>query len=65
MSVDDAIQAYSEIMKESFEERKLVGGEMYKAANLEGAVRKVVKRCLGDAEASMVDTIVDEGGCKV
>ncbi|KAF8600495.1 hypothetical protein BDV93DRAFT_476415, partial [Ceratobasidium sp. AG-I] len=65
MSADQAIEAYCEIMKEAFEERKLVGGEMYKAANLEGAVGKVVERCLGDGAASMIDPRAEDEGCKV
>jgi hypothetical protein len=55
MSVEEAIQAYTEFAKHVFSEKKLFlfRKETYKASKLESAVKKIIKGKLGDEDARM------------
>ena len=66
MSVDECIAEYADLSKNVFSERKQgVSKEMFKASNLEAAIKSVIKKKLGDdmQDAPLEDPL-DEECCK-
>ncbi|CAE6478298.1 unnamed protein product [Rhizoctonia solani] len=60
LPVEDAIEIYQQIVKDSFSERKLSGEGTFKTTKLENAIIRVVERYTGRPGTSMMGT----GECK-
>ena len=63
MSLDECIAEYADLSKKVFSERKHgASKEMFKASNLEAAVKGVIKKKLGDdlQDAPLQDPLEEE-----
>jgi hypothetical protein len=66
MSVDEAKQYCSTIVKEVFSKKKRIGGESFKATKLEAAVKRMLESYGAGADARMMDPQANSSeGCKV
>ena len=65
MSVQECIDEYTILSKEIFSERKTGSSEMFYAENLEKAIKKVVRKKLGEhaGDAPLQDPLAEEA-CK-
>ena len=62
MSLDECIAEYADLSEKVFSEKKLIPKEMFKASNLEAAVKSVIKKKLGDdlQDAPLQDPLEEE-----
>ncbi|CAE6427005.1 unnamed protein product [Rhizoctonia solani] len=60
LQIEDAIEAYQQIVKDTFSERKLSGEGAFKTTNLENTITRVVEQYTGRTDTLMMDP----GGCK-
>ncbi|KAG8746921.1 hypothetical protein FRC10_003092 [Ceratobasidium sp. 414] len=64
MSVDEAMECFSEIVSQVFSKKKLWGEGSYKATILEKIVGQMVSKYAGSVDARMWDDAVNDEGCK-
>ena len=66
MPIDECIAEYADLSKKVFSERKSgVSKEMFKASNLEAAIRGVIRKKLGDEmEDAPLEDPLEEECCK-
>ncbi|CAE6433136.1 unnamed protein product [Rhizoctonia solani] len=60
LQVEDAIEMYQQIVKDTFSQRKLSGEETFKTTKLENAIIRVLERYTGRPDTLMMGT----GRCK-
>ncbi|KAG8792095.1 hypothetical protein FRC12_007206 [Ceratobasidium sp. 428] len=68
MDVDQAIAAYSKLIKVVFSDKKMIsmsGSGTFKASRLEKELKKIVKDRTGDENTRMVNPQQDEADCKI
>ncbi|EUC66976.1 nephrocystin-3 protein [Rhizoctonia solani AG-3 Rhs1AP] len=56
LRVENAIEAYQDIIREGFSESKYLSGETYKATNMENAIKRVVERYTGQVNTMMINS---------
>jgi hypothetical protein len=65
LSVDKAIKAYGDFASKVFSDKKLLWQDgMFKASNLEKAIRAIIQESIGDPDAHMIDPSPSSEGCK-
>ncbi|CAE6405052.1 unnamed protein product [Rhizoctonia solani] len=62
MSIQNAIQAYSDLMESVFTDKKSIGSTVYKGTKLQEALKTTVRNATGDQDEKMLETQASE--CK-
>jgi hypothetical protein len=66
LSVDNAIKAYGDFASKVFSDKQLLPWQvgMFKAGNLETAIREIIQESIGDPDARMFDPRPSSEVCK-